>query len=122
MAVPVTSRSTATSTARGRRARPGRCSNTIGSVALLRGGRGVLAEVTRRGAGLGDDVAAGAGGAGLEAGVLAERLDELVDAAVAGLVDLQLEAPGLQRDRLVEALVGAHHHVVLAADLLRERF
>src|SRR5258705_5379321 len=118
MAVPVTSRRTATSTPRVRRARPESCANTMGSVALLRVGCGVLAEVTRRGAGLGDDVAAGAGGAGLEAGVLPQRLDELVDPLVAGVVDLELEAPRLHGDRLVPARGRAPEHVFVAAALL----
>src|SRR5437016_3423209 len=100
MAVPVTSRSTAASTPKVRRARRESCANT-GLVAARRCRGAVLAEVVRRGARLGDDVALRARGAGLEAGVLPQRLDELVDATVVGVVDLELEAPRLQRDRLV---------------------
>src|SRR6266536_5152561 len=80
------------------------------------GGRGL--EVTWRGAGLGDDCAGGARRARFLGRDLAEGLDELVYAAVAGLVDLELIAPGLHRDRLVEARERAHPHEVVALDLL----
>ena len=46
--------------------------------------------------------------------------DELVDAGVGHVADLELVAPGLQRDGGVEARVGRHHHVALAVDLLRQ--
>src|SRR4051812_42399047 len=106
MATPVTRRRTAASTPRVRRARRESSADT-GLFAAHLGCRAVLAQVVGHGAGFGDDVAAGAGGAGLEAGVLAQRLDEVVDPAVAGVVDLQLVAPGLDGDRLVQVRVRA---------------
>ena len=58
--------------------------------------------------GVGDAAAAAA--PRLLGGVLPQRVDELVDPPVVGVVDLELVAPRLQRDRLVQARVRAHQH------------
>src|SRR5262249_31452667 len=42
--------------------------------------------------------------------------DELLDRRIVGESRLQLVAPGLQRDRLVEPRIRAHEHVRLVAD------
>src|SRR4051794_32033991 len=114
-ATPTASSRSAASTPRIRRAGRDCGSN---SAACLWLARVLRLQVVRGGAGRGDEAAAGACGALLEGGVLLESLDELVDARVAGLLHLELVTPGLQRDRLVEARIGAHQHVVGAADLL----
>src|SRR4051794_9748199 len=75
-------------------------------------------EVVRGGTGLGDERAGRAGRLLLFGRHLAQRLDELVDAGIAGLVDLELVTPGLYRDRLVEGGERAHQREVVAADLL----
>ena len=53
--------------------------------------------------------------------VAAQRLDELVDPRVVRVRQLQLVAPRLQRDRLVEAGVGRHQAVRLPVDLRAQR-
>src|SRR5690606_1440360 len=67
----------------------------------------------------------GEGGASTAGGVLDPRVvpqcpDELVDPLVVGVLDLELVAPRLQRDRRVEPFEGAHEQVVVAAYPLGE--
>src|SRR5215207_4367703 len=80
-------------------------------LALRRGGR----------LGPGGGLTGRAAGARFDAGGPGEAADELGDPLVTGLVELELEAPRLQRDRLVQARVRAHQREVLAADLLGQR-
>src|SRR3954471_1926161 len=115
-----------------RRARPGsaglaskrgeRTSSALaGHAALLLVLTALRVEVVRRRTGLGDERAGRAGRLLLLGRHLTQRLDELVDARVARLVDLELVAPGLYRDRPVQAGERAHQREVVAADLLGQR-
>src|SRR5439155_18782759 len=76
-----------------------------------------LAEVERGATGTGDVAAGGAWCVGLHGGVLLQVPDEVVDPLVAGAVDLQLEAPRLQRDRRAQARVRRHQHEIVALHL-----
>src|SRR4051794_20419670 len=88
---------------------------------LARGGGHVGLGAAAGGHRTGGGVAARADGARFHRGVQAEVLDERVDPRVVDVVELELVAPDLQRDVVVEADDGRHQHVVLALDLLLER-
>src|SRR6185312_13958761 len=59
-------------------------------------------------------------GRALDGGVHPQVLDEVVDPLVVVVVDLELVAPRLERDRLVQALVRAQHRLLDAAHLAGE--
>src|SRR5205823_405050 len=81
---------------------------------LVLGGR----QVERLSAGLGDVATRRADRARLLGRDLAQCLDELVDARVAGLVDLELVTPCLEGDRLVQVGERTHQREIVALDLL----
>src|SRR3954452_16825001 len=93
-------------------------SEMLPGISHLRACMSSLSQVVRCGAGDGD--AAGARGALLLRGVLAQCSHEGVDAGVAGVVDLELVAPGLEADRRAEVVDRAHECVFEALDALGE--